>query len=361
VYTLDRFSRNRYDSAHYKHILKKNGVKVLSAKENISNDPSGILMETMLEGMAEYYSAELAQKVKRGMHESFLKGHSLGSACYGYSTVAVEPENKASKAKRLVINDKEANIVRLLFQSYADGMTTTEILNDFKIKGIVNRRGKPFHKQSVVDILSNKKYIGVLTLKGEENVGAIPAVIDQDTFDQVQVKLQKNKRCHSDFKAVEKYLLSGKLYCGYCKHHIIADSTNKADGRIYRYYKCFNIKNGNKKCEKTVVPKRWLEDYVVTMTMKLLKQDGMIDRITTQLINYDQKCVDNENLPYLEKQLKDTQRKIDNYLHAIEEGIITADTKTKMLELESTKADLMFRIDEEKLNMPIKLVYDEVK
>jgi len=85
VYQLDRFARNRYDSAHYKAILKKNGVKVLSAKENIADDPRGILMEAVLEGMAEYYSAELAQKVKRGMYEGFLKGHSSGSCCFGSS------------------------------------------------------------------------------------------------------------------------------------------------------------------------------------------------------------------------------------------------------------------------------------
>ena len=62
VYQLDRFSRSRYDSAIYKHELKKNGVKVLSAKENITDSPTGIMLEAMLEGYAEYYSAELSQK-----------------------------------------------------------------------------------------------------------------------------------------------------------------------------------------------------------------------------------------------------------------------------------------------------------
>lgn len=74
VYQLDRFARNRYDSANYKAKLKKNGVRVLSAKENITDDASGILVEGMLESMAEYYSAELSQKVKRGIKESLIKG-----------------------------------------------------------------------------------------------------------------------------------------------------------------------------------------------------------------------------------------------------------------------------------------------
>lgn len=67
VYQLDRFARNRYDSAVYKKKLKKNGVRVLSARENISEDASGILIESVLEGMAEYYSAELSQKIRRGL------------------------------------------------------------------------------------------------------------------------------------------------------------------------------------------------------------------------------------------------------------------------------------------------------
>ncbi len=66
VYQLDRFARNRYDSATYKAKLKKNGVRVLSARENISDDASGVLMEAVLEGMAEYYSVELSQKIRRG-------------------------------------------------------------------------------------------------------------------------------------------------------------------------------------------------------------------------------------------------------------------------------------------------------
>ena len=78
VWKLDRFSRDRYDSAYYKHILKKHGIKVVSAKENISEGPEGIIPESMLEGMAEYYSAELSEKIKRGQMENALKGKNNG-------------------------------------------------------------------------------------------------------------------------------------------------------------------------------------------------------------------------------------------------------------------------------------------
>ena len=78
VYQLDRFARNRYDSATYKAKLKKNGIRVLSARENISDDASGVLMEAVLEGMAEYYSVELSQKIRRGMNINAEKCLSTG-------------------------------------------------------------------------------------------------------------------------------------------------------------------------------------------------------------------------------------------------------------------------------------------
>ena len=78
VWKLDRFARDRYDSAHYKHILKKNGVRVISATEPISDGPEGIILESMLEGMAEYYSAELSVKIHRGQKENALKCRNNG-------------------------------------------------------------------------------------------------------------------------------------------------------------------------------------------------------------------------------------------------------------------------------------------
>ena len=75
---IDVYKRQRYDSAHYKAALKKNGVKVVSATEHIAEGPEGIILESMLEGMAEYYSAELSEKIHRGQRENALKGKNNG-------------------------------------------------------------------------------------------------------------------------------------------------------------------------------------------------------------------------------------------------------------------------------------------
>ena len=360
VYQLDRFARSKYDSAHYKHILKRNNVRVLSAKENITDDPSGILMETMLEGMAEYYSAELSVKVKRGLYESFMKGNSTGSGCYGFTMVTTDPNNKMCKSKRYEINKDEATIIRKIFADYAGGKTMREISEWLNANDIKNRRGQHFHENSIMHLLKNKKFIGTLSFDGEVRENAIPAIIDKKLFDEVQVRIDKNKRNRSAYKAPERYLLSSKTYCGYCHKPIRSDSTNKANGNIYRWYACFTKKHLGQPCEKKAVNKKWLEDLVINETMKLLLQDGMIEKISQQVIGYNAQRRATPNLEKLELQLAETEKKLKSLVTALENGIFSETTKARFLELESDKADILWRIDGEKMNVPIKLVYDEV-
>ena len=151
VYQLDRFARNRYDSANYKAKLKKNGVRVLSAKENITEDASGILIEGVLESMAEYYSAELSQKVKRGIRESYEKGYFIGGyGLFGYDIVD----------KKWTINSYEADIVRDIFTRYKNGEKAKEIIARLNGQGIKTKAGSSFNMNSLARIIRNEKYIG---------------------------------------------------------------------------------------------------------------------------------------------------------------------------------------------------------
>ena len=116
VWKLDRFSRDRYDSAHYKHILKKNGVKVVSAKEHISDGPEGIILESMLEGYAEFYSAELSEKIHRGQKENALKGKNNGGGIpLGYLL--------DKQTQKLVVDPETAPLVVEIFERYSEGAT----------------------------------------------------------------------------------------------------------------------------------------------------------------------------------------------------------------------------------------------
>ena len=151
VYKLDRFSRNKYEMAIHKKTLKDNGTRVLSAMEYIPDTPEGIIFESMLEGYAEYYSAELSQKIRRGMNESRQKGNYTGGfILYGYKV-----ENK-----KIVIDEEKAEVIRFMYEQYAKGVYVKNIIAKLTKKGILHR-GKPFARNTVYSILKNERYAGI--------------------------------------------------------------------------------------------------------------------------------------------------------------------------------------------------------
>lgn len=212
VWKLDRFSRNRYDSAHYKALLRKNGVKVVSAMESISEGSEGILLESVLEGMAEYYSAELAEKVVRGMKENTLKGlHNGGQVTFGY---------KINEERRFERDEVNAPIVNEIFNMYADGKTVKQIVNYLDSKQIRTSRGGKINFNAVQRMLSNRRYIGEYKFRDVVMPHAIPALVPDDLFEKVQKKLVKNKKAPAQRKAEDEYLLTLNVICANGQHKI---------------------------------------------------------------------------------------------------------------------------------------------
>jgi Site-specific recombinases, DNA invertase Pin homologs len=135
VYKLDRFARNRYDSAVHKHSLKQNGVRVVSAMENIGDNPEGIILEAVLEASAEYYSVELAQKIKRGRRDSAAKGKYVGGGLpFGYK----------SKDGVVSIDDRKGPYWKTALEQYADGVPKKDVIDVINSAGFRNRKGQPY-------------------------------------------------------------------------------------------------------------------------------------------------------------------------------------------------------------------------
>ena len=200
VWKLDRFARNRYDSAHYKAALKKNGVRVVSAKENIADGPEGIILESMLEGMAEYYSAELSVKVIRGHTENALKcKYNGGTPTFGFAIDA----------------DKHYQLD--IFKMYDTGSTMKQIVDHLNDLGVTTVRGKPADLNFISGILHNRKYIGEYQYRDIVVPNGIPALVPTDLFERVQEQMKKNKKAPARHKAEDDYLLTTKLFCGTCK------------------------------------------------------------------------------------------------------------------------------------------------
>ena len=255
VYQLDRFARNRYDSAINKAKLKKNGVRVLSAKENIADDASGILVEGVLESMAEYYSVELSQKIHRGMAINAEKCLSNGSnPGLGF---------KVDAERRFYVDEEEAAIVREIYERYASGETKAEIIRDLKRRRVKTSLGKEFSPNSLSHLLSNKRYIGVYLYKGKETPGGMPRILDDDLFYRVQSMMNKNKNAPARTHGEGEYLLTTKLFCGHCKEMMVGYGGTSKTGRQYHYYMCKNARR--KKCAKKIVSKSYIEDRVLAV------------------------------------------------------------------------------------------------
>ncbi len=341
VWKLDRFARNRYDSARYKTQLKKNGVKLMSATEIISEGPEGIILESVLEGYAEYYSADLSEKVIRGMTENALKGKFTGGAIpFGYIINADH---------RFEIDPLTAPFVAETFQRYNDGQTMREIRDWLNEKGVKNQRGGLMTFNTIQHMLNNRRYIGELKYRDVLIPDAIPSIVSAELFNDVQEKIAKNKKAPARRKAEDDYLLTTKLFCGYCGALMFGESGTSRTGEVHRYYKCATAKK-HKGCKKKTVRKQWLEDLVVNQTMQLVKDDAAMESIIAKVMELQNK--ENTNIPLYKKQLRDAESGIQNMLNAIQAGILTSSTKERLEQLEETKRELEARIAEEKLAKP---------
>jgi len=342
VWKLDRFSRDRYDSAHYKHMLKKNGVKVVSATEHIAKGPEGIILESVLEGMAEYYSVELSEKIHRGQKGNALKGlNNGGGVPLGYTL------NK--QTQKLEVDPITAPVVVEIFTRYAEGETVRAIVESLNERGLRTRKNKPFNLNSFTTVLKNRKYIGEYKYQDVVIPGGVPAIVSADLFERVQTRMERNKRAPAATKANEAYLLTTKLFCGKCGRMMVGDCGTSRTGAVHYYYKCGSAKRRTG-CTKKAVRKQWIEDLVVDRTMRIVLDDKAIHDITALVMVEQDK--ENTMLPALQSQLEQTERGIENMLNAIQQGIFTPSTKQRLDELEAAKEQLTVSILQEQIKKP---------
>ena len=345
VWKLDRFARNRYDSAHYKAQLRKYGVKVLSATENISDGPEGIILESMLEGMAEYYSAELSEKVIRGHTENALKcKYNGGTPTFGYVI---------DKDKYYQIDPHTAPVVLESYIRYDQGATMKEVMEYMAENGFTTIRGRKIDLNFIARMLKNRKYIGEYSYRHIVTPGGIPAIVPQDLFDRVQQRLEQNRKAPARHKAEDDYLLTTKLFCGTCGAMMVGESgTSASKGRKYHYYRCVNTKK-HKTCnaKHKSVRKIPLENAVVNATMAKVMDDHFVEYIADRVMELQSQ--ESSELPALRQQLAETERGIENMLNAIQMGIINASTKQRLDELEERKKDIELRIIQEEIKKPL--------
>ncbi len=340
VWKLDRFARNRYDSAYYKNVLKKNGVRVISAKESISQGADGILLESILEGYAEYYSAELSEKVKRGMTENALKAKSNGvRPPFGYYV---------DDTDHYQIDKSLAPIVKEIFTLYLDGIKGGDIAKRMNERGIKNR-GYAFNYNSIFRILTNRKYIGEYKFGDIVIPNVIPTIIDEQTFNSVQQRMARNKKAPAMHRSEDDYLLTTKLFCGKCGAMMTGVIGTSHTSRQYRYYKCNHSKQD--KCDKKTVKKEWLEELVLDEIKDLLSSDEVVEELADRVYELQQQ--EDNAAASIQTQLTGVETKLNNLVEAIAQGIYSSATKKALDELEERKRNLEIELFEAQMRTPV--------
>lgn len=297
VYKSDRFARNRYDAATYKAKLRKAGVELLSATEGVPDGPEGIILESVLEGMAEYYSANLAQNVLRGMEGNALKCHHNGVQVFGYDCM---PDGSYK------INEHEAQGVRAVFAMLDSGSTKAAAARHLNKGGWRSKRGGEFGVQSISQMLGNEKYVGVYSWGDVRVEGGMPAIIERGTWDRVRGKL-KARGTRKGVKN-ESYLLSGKM--------------RDADGNLYESC-CGTSRNGRRhyyyrvKSTGASMRKEDAEERVRRAVARVLDENPELDETIVDIVMQAQsesESVEREAVEAMRKRLPQIDREMDNLI-----------------------------------------------
>lgn len=339
VWKLDRFARNRYDSLHYKMILKKNMVDVISATEMISKGADGIIVESLLEGFAEYFSVELSEKIIRGMTENALKcKYNGGGVPIGYYI---------DEKQQYQIDVNTAPYVKDAFVMYASNFSMKEITDYLNKKGVRTFCNRLIEVRNISIILRNRKYIGEYRYRDIVIPDGIPQIVPTELFDDVQKKLDmKRRNSNPDMK--QRYILSAKLRCGKCNSLMCGESGTSKTGKVYHYYKCSSVKR-HLGCDMKSVRQEDIEKEVLEYIVKNYFTEENIEIIVRQIMYLNKK--ESAGILLLKKQYTCVKRNIRNIVDAIADGFYNDSVKDKLLKLEKDKADLEMQIEIEKENV----------
>ena len=363
VHKLDRFSRDRYDSAIYKKLLRDNGVRIESVLEHLDGSPESVILESLLEGMSEYYSKNLAREVRKGKQETALQcKHNGGQPPYGLNV---------DKDGYYVINEYEADAVRHIFNAFADGLTLSQISQYITSLGYSTRKGNSFSPTTINTMLHNEKYQGTYVYnrtvpqpkRGKRTNASrpddeilripdgIPAIIDKQLFRDVQISLERRgqQSAKRSGGAIEVYLLQGLIKCGNCDHAMIG--SRRKDGRnksLRITYECSGRKKKRTDCKMRGLNRDFIENLVIDFIEEKILSDAAMVKVQAMLEEEIVK-LQNENpdsLNQVKKELNSTNAEIDKLIDAILSGVDPNRVKDKINTLEQKATILREKLDD---------------
>lgn len=333
AWKVDRFGRNREDSAIYKGKLRRFGVRVLYAMEPIPEGSAGVLLEGMLEATAEWYSRQLSENVTRGMTDNAHRCLYNGTRILGYTR---GPDG------RYALQPEEAAVVRNIFDLYRAGFSAARICRQLNDQGIRTSRGKKFAPEGLMRIITNERYTGVYIWGSVRVPEGMPAIISKSDFEEAQRMKTKTAR-HVEQGAVD-FLLTGRAICGHCGAAMIGDSGTSKSGTRHYYYSC-QAHKARKGCDKKSVSKDYLESAVVDFILDHVLADEQIEKTADAVMALQQEELARSPLAAMEAEHAKILKQIDNINDAIAAGIWNASTSARLKSLEDQAEDLRVSVE----------------
>ena len=330
---VDRFGRNREESALFKGRLRRFGVKVLYAMEPIPEGSAGVLLEGMLEATAEWYSRQLSENVTRGMLDNAHRCLYNGTKILGYVR---GPDG------RYAIQPEEAAVVRNIFDLYRSGYSAARICRILNDRGVKTSRGKSFKPEGLMRIVTNERYTGVYIWGDVRVPDGMPAIIKQSDFEEAQHMRGKTAR-HIEQGAVD-FLLTGKAFCGLCGASMIGDSGTSKDGSRHHYYSC-QAHKARKGCGKKSVRKDRLESAVVDFVLDVVLSDAQIEKTADAVMALQAEELKRSPLSAMEAEYAEVLKQIDNINDAIAAGIWNTSTSARLKTLEDSAENLRVSVE----------------
>lgn len=330
----NRMGRNMMQAMVNEARLNELGVRCLYVEEDFDDTAAGRFALRNMMNVNQFYSDNLAEDVMRGMMDNAAKCMVNGPCSIGL---------KRGEDGRFAIEEAGAKVVREIFERVNNGESFVDIANDLNAKGVKTSKGNLWNKNSFRSIVSNEQYIGIYSFSGLRIENGIPPILRKELFYSVQEKLKSRKGIKGRHTVNEDYLLTGKLFCGKCGYPMIGCSGTGKSGAKYFYYAC-QKKRTKKVCDKKNVGKTLIEEKITMAVREYLLDDDVISWIVDGYRAFLDAHRRDSALVSMQEELVEVEKGIKNIVAAIEQGIFTASTRERLLELEGEKQSLQASI-----------------
>ena len=325
-----RMGRNMLEAMMNEARLNDMGIRVLYVEEDFDDSAAGRFALRNMMNVNQFYSESMAEDIRRGMYNNAENCMVTGIIPFGY---------KADESLHYVIDAPKDEIVREIYTRVSVGESFVDILNDLNARGIKTARGNIWSKNSFHSLITNERYRGIYIYGTVRKEGGIPRIVSDELFFKVQEVIKNKKNTKSRHRADGDYVLTGKLFCGYCKEPMTGMSGTGKSGNLHFYYSC-NKKRYEHDCEKKNIQRDTIETAVAKAIQDYILQPNTINRIADDTMAYVKKAEQENEIALLEAEQQEIQRAIKNVMEAIKQGIITESTKETLIELEAKNSKL---------------------